>query len=167
MTTQTNKNTSATANATATETATATKKGNNTMKTTATIALISLPESLQQTYTNYRLFINEYNEIIECTDISDYIQIVWIDTDQQYFITTYKAKAKKTIKGSYGTSVTQTKDSLRNYLIRPILTQKGWKETLRNNQTLELILKDEVYIDFNVQKNLSEKGNAYNTYTVS
>lgn len=165
MTTKTNKNnTPATADTSAT--ATATKKGNNTMKTTATIALISLPESLQQTYQNHRMFINEYNEIIKCTDISEYIQIIWINTDQQYFITTYKTKAKQTIKGSYGTSITQTKDNLRDYLVLPILKQKGWKTSYTNTRVLANILKEQIYIDFNIQKNLSEKGNAYNTYTV-
>lgn len=166
MTTKTNKN-NTTATADTSATTTTTKKGNNTMKTTATIALISLPESLQQTYQNHRMFINEYNEIIKCTDISDYIQIIWINTDQQYFITTYKTKAKQTIKGSYGTSISQTKDALRDYLVLPIIRQKGWEPNLKNNQVLAHILKEQVYIDFNIKKNLSEKGNAYNTYSVS
>ena len=134
---------------------------------TAHIALIRLPASLQQSYDNNRLFINEDNEIISTRELSDLIQIIWTTPEGNNFITSYKTKSKQILKGSYNTSVTQTKDYLRDYLVRPIIKQYEYPEHLTNAQLLNILIKDQVYIDFERQTNLSEKGNQYYTYSVS
>ena len=123
---------------------TTTKKGNNTMNIYAKFISISLPSSLQHTYTNYQLYVDQNNIIRKSPDYipatkdtkktyrfdekhniiykeSDLIQIIWLtEPNNNYFITTYKPRETKTITetipGSYGTSITQTYTVEHDYL---------------------------------------------------
>lgn len=159
--------------------------------TTATLILISTPAMKE---TNFVYYINNDNEITKLPEfiisendrkkhpvydnnnelvyqVSDRIQLIWLDQDNHYFITTYKTKYNQTtlISGAYGTSLTQIKliDPLREYLIAPAIKQLGLEPTLTNPAFIKLFLKEHMALQFNVSQELATSGKAYNKYYVT
>ena len=155
---------------------------------------IHLPEQLQQKYENHMLYVSQDNTIRRSYDtylddnkqkvirtdhtgkyiykISDKIQIIWITTEGQYFITTYLPKQKviDTIPGSYGSNYQQAyyKDYLRTYLLSGILTQLPLPKNSTNKQILDTMIKERDNVTYQfIKKQYENKGYInYNYYPV-